>query len=113
LRSALASGDTVEVAGYSLNSALAAAIDASVLKLPDTYKGTLLWLETGRMDQTELAPVSAQRVSAFVDAGLSVSARAVPGPSFWQTVEIEEAPALVDATLALLTSKTHVATEAR
>jgi exosortase A-associated hydrolase 2 len=104
LRSALAAGNTVEVAGYTLGSALATAIDGAEFALPDDHARRILWLETGRADQTGLAPVSMKRIDALVAAGHQVTTRAVAGPSFWQTVEVEECPALVEATSALMKS---------
>ena len=55
LRSELASGRAVDVAGYTVNSALASAIDAAELKLPDHYRGQVFWLESGRADHAELS----------------------------------------------------------
>lgn len=102
LRSELASGLAVDVAGYTVNSALASAIDGAELKLPDHYRGQIFWLESGRADRAELSPGSIQRIDTLIASGYTVTAHAVSGPSFWQTVEIEEAPALVDATISLL-----------
>src|SRR5262249_8799998 len=63
LRSELAAGKNVDVAGYTLNPTLVAAIDAAELELPSDYRGRIVWLETGRTDQAELTPVSAQRIA--------------------------------------------------
>jgi exosortase A-associated hydrolase 2 len=102
LREELRKGASVRVAGYTLNPSLAASIDVAELSLPADYRGHIYWVETARAGTTELAPVSAQRVSSLVAAGHAVTARAVAGPAFWQTVEIEEAPTLVSATAHLL-----------
>lgn len=108
LRADLRAGTPVHVAGYTLSPALADAIDAADLTLPAGYPGHVLWLETGRADLTELPPAAAQRVSALTSAGHDVSTRTVAGPAFWQTVEIEEAPALVEATVDVLRARTPV-----
>ena len=102
LRQDLAAGETIEVAGYALNPALARAIDGASLSVPDGYCGRILWLETGLDDAAELPPASAQKVAALTAAGHVVTSRTVPGRAFWQTVEIEECPALVGATVAAL-----------
>lgn len=101
LRAELASGSSVDIAGYTLHPALAASIDRAELVLPPSHRGEVFWLETGRENMVDLFPASAQRVAGLRQTGCAVTTRVVSGPSFWQTVEIEESPALVDATASL------------
>jgi uncharacterized protein len=104
LRDQLAAGTAVEVAGYPLGSALAQGIDAAEFTLPPDYRGRIVWLETGSAELPEISPVSQQLVASLAAAGQRIAARAVPGPAFWQSVEIEENPALANATVDALTA---------
>lgn len=101
LRQALQAGAAVDVAGYALAPALALPMDgACLLPLARGVK-RLVWLETSARAQPELLPASRDAI-ASIDAGVAVTARAVTGPPFWQTAEVEDAPALIDATRAAL-----------
>lgn len=102
LRADLAGGTAVEVAGYTLNPELASAIDAAEFTVSDRYQAQIFWLETGRANAGEFGPASAQRIRALVAAGHRVTTRMIAGASFWQTVEIEECPALLEATIDAL-----------
>ena len=101
LRQALQGGAVVDVAGYALAPALALPMDGAGL-LPLARGVTrLVWLETSARARPELLPASREAM-ACIDAGVAVTARAVTGPPFWQTAEVEEAPALIDATRVAL-----------
>jgi exosortase A-associated hydrolase 2 len=102
LRKELESGGSIEVAGYRLNPELAAGIDAAEISLPEPYPGRIYWLECATSTPASISPASARQIDALVASGRSITARAVSGPSFWQTVEIEESPALVEATIEVL-----------
>jgi exosortase A-associated hydrolase 2 len=99
LRELLASGESVEVAGYEIGAELARGMDASRLRLPSGYPGNVVWLEVSPTQPAELLPVSAQRVHEWRIAGASVFAAAHHGLPFWQTQEIAECPALLEATV--------------
>lgn len=102
LREQLAAGTTVEVAGYTLNPTLAAAVEAAELS-PCPRPGRLAWLEIGgRQENPNLSPAATKSLTAWQAAGFRTTQAAVGGPSFWQTAEIEEAPDLIAATLAHL-----------
>jgi hypothetical protein len=62
------------------------------------------WLELSTRAEATLTPVASKTVGQWQQAGVAIQTRIVPGPSFWQTTEIEEAPALIEATLAALSS---------
>ena len=104
----LAAGRCVDVAGYNLAPALAAGLDAATLTLPDNVARSV-WLETSTREPAQLLPASATRVAALQAAGHAVHGQAVNGPAFWQTQEIEDAPALIDATVAALLSPAPLA----
>jgi len=50
------------------------------------------------------AAIAAKAQGLWRQAGFSVHSQIVEGPGFWQTAEIEDVPALLDATLAALSS---------
>ena len=101
LRAQLAETGEVEVAGYRLNAGLADALGQAALALP-APACRVLWLETTAQQTPELAPAAAAAIERWRGAGVTVDAHAVGGPAFWQTVEIEEAPALLTITTEAL-----------
>lgn len=100
LRGRLADGLPVEIAGYALAAELAAGLEQAALA-PPARPGHLAWLEVSSRDDA-LLPASLPVVERWRQAGHTVACATAPGPAFWQSVEIEHAPALIDATLALL-----------
>jgi exosortase A-associated hydrolase 2 len=101
-RADLAAGRAVRVAGYSLPPALARGLEAATLNPPATNSGRLVWLEVSAQAEPTLAPAALAASPRWQVAGWQVEAMAVPGPAFWQTTEIEDAPALLAATSAAL-----------
>ena len=104
-RADLAAGRPVEVAGYLLPAALARGLEAATLNPPTTPPGRLVWLEVSAQAEPTLAPAALAAWPRWQAAGWRVEGLAVPGPAFWQTTEIEEAPALLAATLAALNAE--------
>jgi exosortase A-associated hydrolase 2 len=105
LRARLDAGTSIEVAGYELHPQLvlpASAVDASRLAAPSC---PVLWFETAPGDAPTVAPASASAARAWTERGTQVDIAAVKGPSFWMTQEIEEAPALIEATTRALTAR--------
>jgi len=96
---ALESGDTLEVSGYRVHPDLARGLKSTDLAPPGS-PSRIAWLEVAGVQPPELTPAGASRVTAWRAAGHLVEARAVAGPSFWQTPELTECPALVEATIA-------------
>jgi len=101
LRAELAQGRSVEVAGYTLAPELALPLEAAELDVPKTPT-RITWLEVGASTDAELSPTARLRIAAWQQAGHCVEAQVVSGSRFWQTVEISECPALVDATLQMV-----------
>lgn len=102
LRQQLAEGESLEVAGYRLTPALAQGLEAAELLPPPAPGRRLEWLEVSAREGAELSPVARQRLEAWRQAGHEARGRVVSGPAFWQTVEIEDCPALLPATLVAL-----------
>lgn len=99
LRATLAAGQPVEIAGYALGSGLAQGLESATLA-PPAGAERLEWLELSTRPDAAVMPASQLALKAWADAGCAVRGQVVAGPSFWQTTEIEDAPALVEATLA-------------
>ncbi len=111
LRQQLKQGHALEVAGYTLPPALALGLDAATLVPPEqTPQGLaqprrMVWLECSTREALDLLPASQAAVQRWAQAGYAVQTRVVRGPAFWQTTEIEDAPALVEATVRLLATE--------
>ncbi len=99
----LAAGQSVDIAGYTITPALASGLGAARMEAIATPSpGRLVWLETTTQPEVTLGPASTTHLDTWRAAGWSVSAEAVTGPAFWQTVGTDEAPALIAATLQAL-----------
>jgi len=106
LRAALARGETLEIAGYSLAPALALGfdgLDASRLAPPCPVQWCEVVPEAGR----PLPPAAARVLKAWQEAGVAAEARTAAGPQFWASQEIAEAPALLAATCDALNEACH------
>ena len=101
LKRQLAGGQSVEIAGYCLSPTLADGLEQAEL-LPPPKPGRQIWLELSTRPDATLMPVSAKRLEQWRGAGYAISSQVVPGPAFWQTTEIEDAPALLAGTIAAL-----------
>jgi exosortase A-associated hydrolase 2 len=99
LRETLRDGSAVTVAGYTLNPALANPMSETSLSLPDQYSARVAVLEISRADSPALTPATENLVRKWSATGIELAASAVPGPPFWQTTEIETAPAAIHATV--------------
>lgn len=104
LRSTLAAGGTVEVAGYCLPAAVANGLGRAMLAPPAAANtaARLAWIEVSSRPQATLSPAAEQALGRWRGAGWQAAGQVVEGPGFWQTTEIEDAPALLPATLAAL-----------
>lgn len=105
LRKSLQQGQSLEIAGYTLSPALAAGLQASRLS-PAPARGPsarrLVWLESASGNAPGLSPAGSRTLEHWRDAGWHVHGAATAGPAFWQSAELEEAPALLDATVQAL-----------
>jgi exosortase A-associated hydrolase 2 len=101
LKADLDAGRPVEIAGYTLSPDLARGLEGAELKPPDR-SGRLVWLELSSRQDAALSPAASTCIERWQAAGFATESAVVPGPTFWQTAEIEEAPALLEATLAAL-----------
>ena len=99
-RADLAAGRPVDVAGYTVSPVLVRGLEAAALVAPqgDDRQRRVEWLEVSTQPEAAPSPAASAVMSRWEAAGWSVRWRGVPGPAFWQTTEIEEAPALLEAT---------------
>lgn len=105
LRGALAAGESVEVAGYTLNPALCAGLEQATLQPPATPPGRLEWIDVSPQDDAAPSPAADSHVERWARSGWAARAQVVKGPAFWQTTEIEDAPALLQATVEALANE--------
>jgi exosortase A-associated hydrolase 2 len=105
MRQQLAGGSAVEIAGYLLSAGLASGMEQSLLSPPagQSQARRLEWLELFARENASLSPASTKTIAQWRQAGYDARSQIVNGPSFWQTTEIEDAPALVAATVAAVT----------
>lgn len=104
LRTDLAQGRPVEIAGYLLAPNLAKGLEQASLAPPpiDTLASRVEWLELSTREDASLTPAATKIMGDWQRAGYAVHSQVVNGPAFWQTTEIEDAPALVTATTTAL-----------
>ena len=102
LKQQLSAGQAVEIAGYTVSPDLADGLQNAELQPPVECSGRVAWLELSTREDTTIAPVSQKCIAQWRVAGFTVDAKVVRGPGFWQTTEIEEAPELLEATVAVL-----------
>lgn len=102
----LAAGEPVDIAGYRLGPTLAAGLGAARLQPPSqaARPGRLIWLDISPQEAPAPGPAAATQAHAWRSAGWQVQQQAVQAPAFWQTVGSEDAPQLLEATLAALLS---------
>lgn len=102
-RKRLASGQTLEIAGYPITPILAAELDLighdSASTMP--FK-TLDWLEVGRGDSSNLPVASQSAVTALEKSGATIRTCVVNGAPFWGSTEIVVIPELITLTAARL-----------
>lgn len=92
---ALDRGEPVEVAGYTIAPDLAAGLQQAGLDCGVPRR--VGWFEVSARGEGALAPAAERCVSRWREAGCEVRVTSVTGPQFWQTQEIELAPALIAA----------------
>jgi exosortase A-associated hydrolase 2 len=101
LRARLAAGEALEVGGYEIGPALAAALetcDAARLALPGWR---IDWCEIASAPGRPPGPATQRIADALRARGAQVQLEQVEGPPFWSTQEIAACPALLAATCAL------------
>jgi exosortase A-associated hydrolase 2 len=98
LRQRLAAGEAVDIAGYSLSPQLASGLERAQLTPPPKARA-MEWIEISSRAEATLSPAASKTLDAWSQAGCAVRSQVVQGPAFWQTIDIEDAPALLETTL--------------
>lgn len=101
MKQQLESRQNVEIAGYTVSPQLVDGLQAAEL-VPKGLVGKVTWLEVSSREEASLAPASLRYIEQWNAAAVSLDARVVLGPAFWQTTEIEDAPVLIGATQAAI-----------
>lgn len=102
LRSRLAGGQSIEIAGYELSAELARALeDMRIRGLELASDIRIDWLEVGAEASDTAVPAAQRVIDAWRRDGIAVSAATVGGDPFWTLQETTLAPALIDATTNL------------
>jgi exosortase A-associated hydrolase 2 len=94
-------GGYEDVAGYRISPGLAAGLDRSALAQPPAGS-RVCWFDVASSEDARLSPVTLSWAQRWRAAGCDVDARTIPGPPFWQTVEINECPRLIEQTKAIV-----------
>lgn len=103
LRQQLAQHKSIEIAGYLLSPDLAKGLETAQLAPPATpAAGRLAWFDVSTRAEAEASPAACQVIAKWKAATYASHHQQVQGPSFWQTTEIEDAPNLIAATVAVL-----------
>lgn len=100
LRTRLALGETVEVAGYELTAEMADALET--IRLADTPPPDgcpVHWIEVAGAPETPASPAGRGTIERWRAGGAAVTETVVAGPQFWAIQEITTAPALIEATV--------------
>jgi exosortase A-associated hydrolase 2 len=98
MRSTLANGETLEVAGYELAPELAAAIDSLKAAELVITRNPVHWFEIVAEPDRPMTAAGARVVSGWKQDGVDLHVHLVPGLPFWATPEISECAELVTAT---------------
>jgi exosortase A-associated hydrolase 2 len=96
LRDALRSGATLDIAGYRYPPSIALPLEDARLEPPS--RACIAWLEVTPEAGMQASAAARARAEAWQRSGVDVSLRSVAGDAFWQTLEITECAALLDAT---------------
>ncbi|MDC8786154.1 hydrolase 2, exosortase A system-associated [Roseateles koreensis] len=107
LKAELLAGGSVEIAGYRLSSALAAGMEKATLSPPalasaQAWAPVACWFEVSSQALPEPSPAISAAIQRWEAAGIAVRYQSIPGPQFWQTAEIELAPALLESSCSAL-----------
>ncbi|MFC4929409.1 hydrolase 2, exosortase A system-associated [Massilia sp. GCM10023247] len=101
LRETLAGGESLEIAGYTLNPQLAAGIDAADARALGP-RCAISWFEVTAAAGRPLPPAAVRVADTWRLQGSQVDVQQVQGPQFWTAPETIDCPALLEATLASL-----------
>lgn len=108
LRHRLDAGESVDIAGYTLSPQLAKGLERALLAPPPRAR-QVEWIEVSSRSDGQLTPAAVKAIDAWRNAGCAVRGHVVNAPPFWQTIDIEDVPALLDTTLEAMNAREAVA----
>jgi exosortase A-associated hydrolase 2 len=101
MRGCLASGKSIEIAGYELVPPMAAALEVlDLAELAHPALGSVTWFEVHRDPALAFSFDGTRCAAVWTTRGLIVTTRSVQGPAFWTGQGNALAPDLVAATTA-------------
>lgn len=104
LRERSRSGEELEIAGYLINPTLLQTMANIKMENIVLHPGQkVAWLECASGDFTNILPSSQKLLDHWSEQGINALSVCVNGASFWNCVEIEDVPALMDQSCTLLT----------
>lgn len=98
IKQRLQQGLAVEIAGYEVSPPLWHGLESSAIKGPGRPTAAEM-IEVGAQAGDDVSPALLTMADKWRSQGHRVATSRVQGPAFWQTTEIEDAPALLPATL--------------
>lgn len=107
-KAALAAGLGAEVAGYTIHPGLALGLEGARLTAPP-FATRMEWIDVHPRADSGPSAAAQDALKSWADAGCTVRHHSIVGPAFWQTVEIEEAPGLLEITAVAVAQ--HLASE--
>lgn len=103
VRQELAEGQLVEIAGYALRQEIAGGLEQAQCQPPAAARpGRLVLLQVAAQPQEGPSPATERLLARWREAGWDTHHQDLVDTAFWQTVELEDAPALRAASLACL-----------
>ena len=106
IRTALAAGESVEVAGYSLPQGLWRSVEA--IELPNLLSvrlGHLGLVEVGRSGTGQLSLGGQALLRCAEDSGVAATGLRLAGEPFWSSTEIVVSPELADRTAEFIVGR--------
>jgi exosortase A-associated hydrolase 2 len=104
MRQQLAAGTSLEVSGYEIHPAFAAAIDSARLDaVPLAATTPVLWLEQAAPDAAQAAPANQKVIESWRTGGANIDVKFFAGPNFWQVAERAISDTAIVATTAWAT----------
>lgn len=105
LRQRIRSGETMEIAGYAVSSQLATELEDSRFEASRDQVARIRWLEVNPSTPPSLSPAARASIAELESSGIDVLGKAVQGPGFWHSAEIESCPGLIEASVTALGSE--------
>jgi exosortase A-associated hydrolase 2 len=99
IREQIERGEVVDIGGYRMTPTLALGLERASMAPPRHPAGAVV-IEVGPSAASGLSPVVSALANDWLAAGHEVRTRAVDGPHFWQTQEIEDAPQVITASVS-------------